>query len=168
MEREYIQGYVALVGTSPESGGYCVVPRSHHRFEELAPIPRELPGTERAELIAKEGIVPHVPAGGLLMWDSRVLHCNAPGVPSTGADAGRAAQPELLRCAVMVCMSPMRLATPAVRAQHRWALENGLCLNHMAHHLTQGSERWKHDVGFSRVAPVPLEELSDEGKAILG
>ena len=123
---------------------------------------------ERAELIAKEGIVPHVPAGGLLMWDSRVLHCNAPGVPSTGADAGRAAQPELLRCAVMVCMGPMRLATPAVRAQHRWALENGLCLNHMAHHLTQGSDRWKHDVGFSRVPPVPLEELSDEGKAILG
>ena len=42
------------------------------------------------------------------------------------------------------------------------------CLNHMAHHLSQRSDRWKHDVGFSRVAPVPLEELSDEGKAILG
>ena len=35
----------------------------------------------------------------------------------------------------------------------------------MAHHLSQRSDRWKHDVGFSR---VPLEELSDEGKAILG
>lgn len=48
------------------------------------------------------GIVPHVPAGGLLLWDSRVLHCNTPGGEARGGGEGRAAEPELLRCAVMV------------------------------------------------------------------
>ena len=48
------------------------------------------------------GIVPHVPAGGLLLWDSRALHCNTPGGEARGGGEGRAAEPELLRCAVMV------------------------------------------------------------------
>ena len=44
----------------------------------------------------------------------------------------------------------------------------GLCLNHMAHHLSQRSDRWKHPVGFARVPPISIDKLPEHARALLG
>jgi hypothetical protein len=161
--REYVQGFVTMVDTSPESGGFAVVADSHTQFAQLK-------GDPSAADYSK-AIIPALKRGDLLMWDSRALHCNCPGVGAgqlSGPAAGQAAQPQLLRATVHMCLSPKSLATEEVLQQRRWAYKyvcdipfvcvllrplsklinelpdgvtacvgrENLTLNHQAHHLS--------------------------------
>lgn len=96
------------------------------------------------------------------MWDARALHCSFPGV-STEADAesatGQAAQPELLRATVHMCLSPKALATPEVLEQRRWAYSQNLTLNHQAHHMSPQAGRLVRMEGFNAPPPAPLSPL---------
>jgi hypothetical protein len=107
--REYVQGFVNLVETTPASGGNVVVPvcsmsssmhrsldrslssrgvftlvrctaqGSHKKLEELSNTYKNSGGIPPTHPIFAEGIRAHVGAGDLFLWDSRVLHGNGPG-----------------------------------------------------------------------------------------
>ena len=62
--REYVQGFVTMVDTSPESGGFAVVADSHTQFAQLK-------GDPSAADYSK-AIIPALKRGDLLMWDSRL------------------------------------------------------------------------------------------------
>ena len=107
--REYIQGFVTVVDTSPQSGGFAVVQDSHMQFADLKGDPSAADYTK--------AIIPALKRGDLLLWDARALHCNCPGDGAgrlAGTAAGQAAEPQLLRATVHMCLSPKSLATEAV------------------------------------------------------
>ena len=90
------------------------------------------------------------------MWDVRALHCSYPGVETGASKDGQAAQPELLRATVHMCLSPKRLATEEVLAQRRWAYQENLTLNHQAHHMSPQAGRLVRLEGFAHPPPAPL------------
>ena len=65
-------------------------------------------------------------------------------------------------CPTSVCQYRMLTLIPVL------LLHAGLCLNHMAHHLSQRSDRWKHPVGFARVPPISIDQLPRHARALLG
>lgn len=142
--REYIQGFVNLIETSPASGGNVIIPGSHLEFEKLAREflqPGRGQGIPADHEIYRRGIRSHLHAGDLFLWDSRCIHGNGPG------DTGPAAQrycdervhPEqLLRASVYVCMAPRSRASCETLAQRRRAVANNVgsgawCAHPMAH-----------------------------------
>jgi hypothetical protein len=158
--REYVQGFVAIVGTSEQSGGFAVAPGSHRWFVELGGEGEEGAARQKEEC-ARNGIIPAMQQGDLLLWDARALHCSFPGT-GTG---GQAAQPELLRATVHMCLSPKALAIQEVLEQRRWAYQHNFALNHQAHHLSPRGDRLVHLEGFN--VPTPCE-LTPSQLSLLG
>jgi len=76
-------------------------------------------------------------AKGLVLWDSRCVHCSAPGrypvVASCPESEAAPAPPELLRIVSYVCMTPKQKATPEVLQQRREAYRDRLTTSHWAH-----------------------------------
>ena len=109
----YIQGFVNL-RTSAETGGYYVVPRSHHFYHELEEWKQSLPQEERSDFYAKaakerpelfqEVITAHLEPGDVFLWTDMTLHqaCPGRGVGPT--------EPELMRAAC--CKHPSSLVHP--------------------------------------------------------
>jgi len=79
------------------------------------------PVLSAAQLVAAQ-------AGDLLLWDSRCVHCNTPGVETGGGRAD-----ELLRVAAYVCMTPAAWAAPDVLAARREAFEQHVTTSHWPH-----------------------------------
>ena len=118
-----VQGLVNLLPTSESTGGNVVVPGSHKRF---AQIPHEyeerlsrihpsvdhfrFPNDDPALKDAKP-IMAEMAAGDLLLWDSRTIHCSAPGLKDPESPS------ELLRAASLVCMMPRSKSNPDVIAR---------------------------------------------------
>lgn len=124
-----VQGLVNLLPTSESTGGNVVVPRSHMRFETIP--------DEYAERLARihpsidhfrfpdddprlkdtKPIMAQLSAGDLLLWDSRTIHCSAPGtkVPESSG--------HLLRAASLVCMMPRSKSNAGVIAKRKEAVE---------------------------------------------
>ena len=55
-------------------------------------------------------------AGDLLLWDSRTIHCSAPGLKDPESSS------ELLRAASLVCMMPRAKSNPDVIARRKAAV----------------------------------------------
>lgn len=88
---------------------------------------RKLEEPELAEYAAR-GCAParvRCPAGSLVLWDSRTVHC---GVEPEKGRRNAAAQ----RCVVYVCMQPRARATPAALRKKRAALEALRMTSHWA------------------------------------
>ena len=82
------------------------------RFAELAADDKA-----KSYEVATNAIMPVMQAGDLLLWDARALHCSYP----SALGSGQAAEPELLRATVHMCLSERSLATAEVLEQRRWA-----------------------------------------------
>jgi len=124
-----VQGLVNLLPTSESTGGNVVVPGSHKRFEtiphdyaeRLARIhpsidhfrfPNDDPGLKGSKPIMAE-----LSAGDLLLWDSRTIHCSAPGNKEPESKV------QLLRAASLVCMMPRSKSNAEVIAKRKTAVE---------------------------------------------
>eukprot|EP01051_Picozoa_sp_SAG22_P017320 SAG22_NODE_2643_length_2341_cov_6.214541_1_plen_389_part_00 len=114
-----VQGVLTYTDATAATGGLVVLPRTHHEHDamcarhptaygdylQLKPTDELLSGTRQAQLVT-------APAGSLLLWDSRLVHCNTPALVTPPADGRGAATPlELLRVASYVCMVPRGFAT---------------------------------------------------------
>ncbi|CAF4315567.1 unnamed protein product, partial [Rotaria magnacalcarata] len=110
-DRCCIQGIVSLTDQNERIGGLIVYPRTHLRFTELCDVTKtskdfvQVPsdhaimdqGRTRGKLV-------HCRAGDLILWDSRLVHCNS---PATAIEERRPNEPvDLLRIAVYVSMGP--------------------------------------------------------------
>jgi ectoine hydroxylase-related dioxygenase (phytanoyl-CoA dioxygenase family) len=108
-QREYIQGFVNLIETSPASGGNVVIPGSHLQLERLAKEylqPGRGPGIPADHQIYSSAIRSHLGAGDLFLWDSRCIHGNGPGDGSPTAKAMLDARP--VRACVRACLRTAR------------------------------------------------------------
>jgi hypothetical protein len=146
--RKCIQGFVTFTDATPETGGLCVAPGSHHQHEEVCEraYAQKLKGdfvpvqSDDPALAASGARLVCAMAGDLVLWDSRCVHCNAPGVMKTGTGAScgasasaAGAQAELLRVVSYVCMTPAARASSDVLAKRKDAFINNVGTSHSPH-----------------------------------
>jgi len=126
-----VQGFVSVTSQNASTGGLLVIPGSHHLHEswvsaaarcdddDFVQVPRDSP-----LLRLPHRLVTCMP-GDLVLWDSRLIHCNMPAVESPASPEG-----ELLRVAAYVCMLPKKLASKENLEVRTAAYIAGMSCNH--------------------------------------
>ncbi|KAF9158274.1 hypothetical protein BGX21_011570 [Mortierella sp. AD011] len=175
-ERICVQGlYNLLPNTSPSDGGLVVYPRSHtidwtERYETAKSasdwymVPKDAP-----EIDPSNPAVLRTPAGCLILWDSRLIHCNRPPTVQ-----GRT------RAVSYICMLPKGNTTKAVLHQREKLYSTFRTTTHWPYPVTVNEESYsanlvKPDVimkkllktkPFGQDNPVvrSLVGMEDEGK----
>jgi hypothetical protein len=110
-DRCCMQGFVALTDQNEKTGGLILFPRSHLRFIELRDVtksPKDFVLVPHNHSIISHdethGKLVHCRAGDLVIWDSRMVHCNS---PATAIEERQKDEPiNLLRIVAYVSMSP--------------------------------------------------------------
>lgn len=134
-DRRGVQGLLALTAATRATGGLLVVPGSHKRHRALMERQRHdgdfvcIDDGDPIDVSASRLVV--CEAGDLILWDSRVVHCNTCALEAPDA----AAHPldELLRAAVYCSMCPASFCPPEMEAFRRRAFFRGQGTNHWAH-----------------------------------
>lgn len=128
-----IQGFVALTDQNSSTGGFQVMPGSHHLHGEWVTSRHfdsdfcllEQAQPEREVLRGLPQQLVSCQAGDLVLWDSRTVHCNTHAETPPTSPVG-----ELLRVAIYVCHIPTSQATTRDLELRRTAYERGLSCNH--------------------------------------
>ncbi|CAF3425921.1 unnamed protein product [Rotaria socialis] len=149
-DRCCIQGFVSLTNQNENTGGFIAIPNSHLRFAELATltrgkrdfvmIPRDHRILDNGQAIGK---LVQCQAGDLVLWDSRLVHCNS---PAFAIQERRDDEPvDFLRIAAYVSMSPpvfiRDYTLEQFRKQRKSIVENNCTLTHWSTELQQTRER---------------------------
>ncbi len=127
---ECIQGLVTLLDADRTTGGFVVLPGSHLKFAKFF---QEFPGKGKKDFIMMdpsqvqwfniEPVMLEVKRGSMILWDSRAVHCNAPGVqPNESTD--------LIRAVSYQCMMPAEMLTDKVRMLREAAPAKGISTSH--------------------------------------
>jgi hypothetical protein len=131
-----VQGLVSLLDADLSTGGLVVIPHSHKHHEELVRFQYtddnyfSVPAFDSIMELPKKLITCR--AGDLVLWDSRCVHCNAPGRLSA-MEVHRSAPPKLLRAVGYICMTPKSKASEDVLRLRREAYEQRITTNHWPH-----------------------------------
>lgn len=154
------QGAVYLEDATIEDWCFLVMERSHHYFQEFFENFKENPRSECRRLTKgekkwmKERDCPvvriAVPKGGMVLWDSRLVHAGAP--PIFGRD-----NPDRWRYVSFVSMTPAMWASTIDLAKKAEGYRNVQCSNHWS------SQGFKY---FSSGPSTPhdIKTLPDEAK----
>ncbi|CAF1605803.1 unnamed protein product [Rotaria sp. Silwood1] len=134
-DRCCIQGFVTLTDQNEKTGGLIVFPRSHLRFRELDEVTKEsrdfikIPNDHS---IITRGKLVHCQAGDLVLWDSRMVHCNSPAIAIE--ERAKDEPIDLLRIVAYVSMSPTSFvcdqSLEEFREKRKQMVENNLTLTH--------------------------------------
>ena len=85
-----IQGLVTYYDVNEDTGGLCVIPKSHLIHNSICELYHNgnksidyisIPSTDQF-MMEHSGILICAKAGDLLLWDSRTIHCNTPALTS--------------------------------------------------------------------------------------
>jgi ectoine hydroxylase-related dioxygenase (phytanoyl-CoA dioxygenase family) len=161
MGRHAVQGFVSLFEADGRTGGLTVVPKSHLRFREVVE-DQQNPQTDYFAVQPYCPVFQELPPrlvscqpGDLVLWDSRLIHANAPAVetPITPED-------RLLRAVGYVCMTPRNFASEETLKGRRAAYEHRFSTSHWPHKLDLGS-------GSDEV-PRSLNDAPEIVKALVG
>lgn len=126
--KQCVQGLVTYYDVTEDSGGFCLVPESHLLHDAIchrSPSAQNMQDyvyleSDDSVLRSNTAILPLAQAGDLIIWDSRTVHCNTPGLQAPSCiSSGEAAEvtameAELLRMVSYVCMVPKTFASPSV------------------------------------------------------
>ena len=124
-----IQGLVNLLTATPATGGNVIVPGSHKRFADIPTdyeerLSRIDPSIDHfrfpnddPKLQDAKPIMPALEPGDLLLWDSRTIHCSAPGQQQPENNN------ELLRAASLICMMPRAKSNEKTIVKRKSAVE---------------------------------------------
>ncbi|CAF3965525.1 unnamed protein product, partial [Rotaria sp. Silwood1] len=144
-DRCCVQGMVSLTDQNERTGGLIVYPRTHLRFTELCDItensgdfvkiPLNHPIMNQGQTLGK---LVHCHAGDLILWDSRLIHCNS---PATAIEERRQDEPVgLLRIVAYVSMSPVTFVhdhtLDEFRQKRKEIVENNITLTHWSTDFT--------------------------------
>lgn len=139
--RSCVQGFVSHTRATATTGGLCVVPGSHKSHIGVCEraCSSKLPGhfvpVHAADPALQAGTkLVCAKAGDLVLWDSRCIHCNTPGV--AGGLKSDQAHSELLRVVAYICMTPAAWASQEVLLRRR----RGFLENASASHLPDDME----------------------------
>jgi len=134
-----VQGLVTVCDADASTGGLVVLPGSHHEHDDLiarsyiAPSCGDFVMLDDADpILEREARLVCARAGDLILWDSRLVHCNAPGVENSEAEAGPAAD-ELIRVCGYVCMTPASFASSDVLERRRAGFAQHASTTHWPH-----------------------------------
>mmetsp|Transcript_41555 Transcript_41555/g.50556 ORF Transcript_41555/g.50556 Transcript_41555/m.50556 type:complete len:620 (-) Transcript_41555:192-2051(-) len=164
-ERVCVQGLVSFSDATEDTGGLCVIPRSHLEFGEVC---ERAPGSRILQdfiyipdgdpVLSKDtAILVCAKAGDLLLWDSRTVHCNTPALTAANRMVLPAEEKlqeteddnDIIRLAAYVCMVPRSQATNEVLTQRL-----------QAYLSRTGTTHWPNK-------PIPaLDMVMDEEKEI--
>lgn len=98
--RVCVQGLVTYYDADALSGGLCLIPRSHLQHDEVckrSPAARmkiDFVRLEDSDPILVDPILVCAKAGDLLLWDSRTIHCNTPGIDAPRVISQMLPQPQ--------------------------------------------------------------------------
>lgn len=170
--RVCVQGLVTYYASTEDSGGFCLIPRSHHSFAEVC---KRSPSSKMMIdfvsldaydplLQENEGKVIAAKAGDMILWDSRTVHCNTPALSIGKYDFRKGMSQanqhnELIRLVAYTCMLPKAHATVQAVQNRKKAFTLGLATSHWPtmdiQHLTnqQVNEDYEHLRG------LPKEQL---------
>lgn len=185
-----IQGLVTYYDANEDTGGLCVIPKSHLQHNEVCE--RSYNGdksidyiriNEQDEVLCRNrGMLICAQAGDLILWDSRTIHCNTPALTapeyimnhrdvqqeeSTTPTAAmnesdnNETNNEIIRLVAYVCMLPKSHATTRCLEQRRLGFTRRVNTSHWP---TQ-------KIGINNrpvLNPVKLEECSREMLALVG
>jgi hypothetical protein len=113
---------------------------------------------ERPEIF-KEVITAHLEPGDIFLWTDMTLHQACPGCGEGPTE------PELMRAAVYVCMSPKSKCTSKVLEQRRKAVYYNTGNGHTAHHPIDSLAKLE---GAEPETPYDIGLLSDAQRALVG
>lgn len=170
-----VQGVMLFTDATKHTGGLVVIPGSHKEFGAVIERNATYSNGDYVPLSTWDPILAGgsagmvcAHAGDLLLWDSRTVHCNAPGIPN---EAGGDDDTKLLRIAGYVCMTPAAWASPRVLELRRQAFETKKTTTHWPHTycatgdgLADAGER----AGSLLKAPAEVRALVDGGDALNG
>jgi hypothetical protein len=141
-----VQGLVTLTDATASTGGLVLLPGSHHDHVGVVARNGSFSFGDFIPLITQDPLLSRGPAalvcakaGDLILWDSRTVHCNTPGLDNVvdgGVDdnsANRQDEHELVRMVGYVCMTPARWATYDVLARRRAAFAAKQTTSHWPH-----------------------------------
>ncbi|CAF1361531.1 unnamed protein product [Adineta steineri] len=143
-----VQGFVSLTNQNEKTGGLIVFPHTHLRFQELSNL-----GNRRSDFLMIRskhpifdggqaiGKLVQCQTGDLVLWDSRLVHCNSPAFLTDEIDRN---QPiDLLRIVAYVSMSPTTFirgyTLDEFRKQRKLLVQNNCTLSHWSTELKQAS-----------------------------
>jgi len=159
--RQAVQGLVSIYAANARTGGLTVVPQSHLRHREVVE-DQQNPSVDYCTVRSYEPLMQELPqklvtceAGDLILWDSRLVHANAPAPQEPVGPADR-----LLRAVAYVCMVPQAFASSAIREGRRAAYEHGFVTSHWPQKLDLGPG----PAGVKR----SLAEASEDVRALVG
>jgi hypothetical protein len=144
-----IQGFVSLTNQNQTTGGLIVFPHTHLRFAQLRDvanrprdfimIPKTHPILDGGQAIGK---LVQCQAGDLVLWDSRLVHCNS---PAFSIEERCQNEPiDFLRIVAYVSMSPTTFIQPQAleefRKQRKLLAQNNSTLTHWSTELQEASK----------------------------
>jgi len=174
-----VQAFVNLEETTEEDGCFICLPGSHKFHQEFMDIFGaeygnndwvKLEEKHRAWYLAK-GLRPvrvPCPKGGMVLWDSRTVHCNA--------SALRGRKTLRPRIVIYVCMTPRRLIKTADLKKKQKYFHEGRMTSHWPHiiHVFPKipyplPEKAKYEEFFRRADEIAvLPQLTELGKRLAG
>lgn len=148
-DRCCIQGFLSLTNQNENTGGLLVFPRTHARFAELNDlgrrpkdfimIPKTHPILDHGQAVGK---LVHCRMGDFVVWDSRLVHCNAPA--SVAQELPISEPVDLLRIVAYVSMSPATFVQGQTldqfRKKRKQAVQNNCTLSHWSTELVEASK----------------------------
>jgi len=148
-DRCCVQGFIALTEQNEKTGGLIVFPQTHLRFHELTNLVRNskdfirVPSTHPIFDGGRAiGRLIQAQAGDLIVWDSRIIHSNA---PSFVIDENLQKQSiDFLRIVVYVSMSPTSFVRGQTldqfRKKRKLLAQNNCTLTHWSTDLVESSK----------------------------
>jgi len=129
-KRLSVQGIYSALAVGHRNAGTVLVPRSHTKALKREPKSLQVQvGTHELRAFAGHAIKPYVPAGGLLVFNSKLVHANDPGRELRAeSDSAGSAVPNRLAVALAFC--PRERRSEATRKQKEKAYFNGSTSNH--------------------------------------
>lgn len=146
-----VQGVLSYLDANESTGGLCVIVGSHKQHTEIC-CRNPLAYMEGDFLkISKEDPIMSIEyekrlvcckAGDLILWDSRTIHCNTPGIENdiselnntNGQDKevnnNEIDHEQLIRICAYVCMSPLSFANPTILNLRRQAFIYNISSSH--------------------------------------
>ncbi|UJR36658.1 hypothetical protein I4U23_029375 [Adineta vaga] len=168
-DRCCIQGFVALTNHDETTGGLIVFPYTHLRFNELTDVVRR--SKDFVRIPSDHSILDggratgkfiQCQAGDLVVWDSRLVHCNSAAFVDQEQSSD---QPiDLLRIVAYVSMSPAVFIRDYTlgqfQKQRKLMVQNNCTLTHWSTDLVEASS------GMS-LPRVSLEKLDAYQRALI-
>ena len=168
-----VQGLVTLENMTDQDGTLVVLKKSHKYFADFFNTKHtqveknnwyKLKDSEVNWYLNKdvEEIKVNAPKGSLVLWDSRVVHCNAP--PEKNRPIQR------FRYVIYVCMTPKSMATSKQLEKKKKAFLEKRMTSHWPHEIYLCSEKfqtWGKEYPDYNVN-LDLPELTNQGRKLAG